>query len=89
MSPAERKSGVLHVDDTPLRLISAREVLTLVQIHCVSEQQDVIGDLEAALVLAGVRWAYRSATTRTLETYSEADDHDAAWLGNTRFTPST
>ena len=51
-----------------------------------SEQQDVIGDLEATLVLAGVRWAYRSATTRTLETYSEADGHDAAWLGNTRFT---
>ncbi len=51
-----------------------------------SEQQDVIGNLEATLVLAGVQWAYRSASTRTLETYSEADGHDAAWLGNTRFT---
>jgi hypothetical protein len=52
----------------------------------VSEQQDVIGDLEATLVLAGVQWAYRSASTRTLETYVEADGHDAAWFGNTRFT---
>lgn len=33
-----------------------------------------------------MRWAYLSATTRSLETYSEADGHDAAWLGNTRFT---
>jgi hypothetical protein len=52
----------------------------------VDEQQQVIGELERAGVLAGLRWAYRSATTRTLETYSEADGHDAAWLGNTRFT---
>jgi hypothetical protein len=37
-------------------------------------------------VLAGVRWAYLSATARTLETYSEADGHDTAWLGNTRYT---
>jgi len=43
----------------------------------------MLGD---AGVLAGVRWAYLSATTRSLETYSEADGHDAAWLGNTRFT---
>jgi len=52
----------------------------------VSERQDVIGDLESAGVLGGLRWAYRSAATRTLEAYSEADGHDAAWLGNTRFT---
>jgi hypothetical protein len=52
----------------------------------VSEQQDVIAELGDAGVLAGVRWAYLSATTRSLETYSEADGHDAAWLGNTRFT---
>ncbi|OLF17419.1 hypothetical protein [Actinophytocola xanthii] len=51
-----------------------------------SEQQDVIGELGDAEVLAGVRWAYLSATTRSLETYSEADGHDAAWLGNTRYT---
>ncbi|MGL5865788.1 MAG: hypothetical protein ACRCYX_07930 [Dermatophilaceae bacterium] len=51
-----------------------------------SEQQDVITDLEEAGVLAGTRWAYHSATIRSLETYSEADGHDAAWLGNTRFT---
>jgi hypothetical protein len=50
------------------------------------EQQDVIDHLERAGVLGGIRWAYRSATTRTLEVYSEADGHDAAWLGNTRFT---
>lgn len=51
-----------------------------------TEQQDVIAELGDAGVLAGVRWAYLSATTRSLETYSEADGHDAAWLGNTRFT---
>lgn len=52
----------------------------------VSEQEDVIAELGSAGVLAGVRWAHGSATTRSLETYSEADGHDAAWLGNTRFT---
>lgn len=51
-----------------------------------SEQQDVVTDLSGAGVLDGVRWAYVSATSRTLETYSEADGHDAAWVGNTRFT---
>jgi len=52
----------------------------------VSEQQDVIAELGDAGVLTGVRWAYLSATTRSLETYSEADGHDAAWLGITRYT---
>jgi hypothetical protein len=52
----------------------------------VTEQQDVIAELGDAGVLAGMRWAYLSATTRALETYSEADGHDAAWLGNTRYT---
>lgn len=52
----------------------------------VSEQQDVIAELGETGVLAGVRWAYLSATARSLEAYSEADGHDAAWLGNTRFT---
>ncbi|MGH3569103.1 MAG: hypothetical protein ACRDRH_24380 [Pseudonocardia sp.] len=51
-----------------------------------SEQQDVIAELGGVGVLAGVRWAYLSATTRSLETYSEPDGHDAAWLGNTRYT---
>lgn len=51
-----------------------------------SEQQDVIAELREVGVLAGVRWACLSATTRSLETYSEADGHDAAWLGNTRYT---
>jgi hypothetical protein len=50
------------------------------------EQQEVIAELGAAGVLTGVRWAYESAVRRTLETYSEADGHDVAWLGNTRFT---
>jgi hypothetical protein len=51
-----------------------------------SEQQDVVGELEAAGVLAGLRWAYRAATSRTLEIFSEPDGHDAALLGNLRFT---
>jgi len=50
------------------------------------EQHDVIAELGDAGVLAGVRWAYESATRRALESYSEADGHDAAWLGHTRFT---
>ncbi len=50
------------------------------------EQQQVIAELGAAGVLAGIRWAYESATRRSLESYSEADGHDIAWLGNTRFT---
>ncbi|MET9019220.1 hypothetical protein ABZV93_04480 [Actinopolymorpha sp. NPDC004070] len=51
-----------------------------------SEQQDVIAELGEAGILAGVRWAYLSATARSLATYSEADGHDAAWLGNNRYT---
>ncbi|HEX4088384.1 MAG TPA: hypothetical protein VHZ33_06680 [Trebonia sp.] len=51
-----------------------------------AEQQEVIAELTAAGVLAGIRWAYESATRRSLETYSEADGHDPAWLGHTRFT---
>ncbi|GAB3474269.1 hypothetical protein [Amycolatopsis cihanbeyliensis] len=43
-------------------------------------------ELGEAGVLAGVRWAYLSATARTLEIYSEADGLDATWLGSTRFT---
>ncbi len=50
------------------------------------EQREVVAEFGAAGVLAGLRWAYLSATTRALEDYSEADGHDAAWLGNTRFT---
>jgi hypothetical protein len=52
----------------------------------VSEQQDVIRELEAAGVLAGVRWAYLAAVSRTLEVFSEPDGHDAALFGNLRFT---
>ncbi|MEV0088502.1 hypothetical protein [Saccharopolyspora sp. NPDC050642] len=51
-----------------------------------SEQQEVIAELGDAGVLAGVRWAYLSATARSLETYSEPDGHDSAWLGSTRYT---
>ena len=51
-----------------------------------SEQEEVVAELGEAGVLDGVRWAYLSASDRTLSFYSEADGHDAAWLGNTRFT---
>jgi hypothetical protein len=51
-----------------------------------AEQQEVIAELTAAGVLAGIRWAYESATRRSLESYCEADGHDPAWLGHTRFT---
>lgn len=52
----------------------------------VNEQDDVTGELEALGVLAGIRWAYNSATWRTLEIFSEADGHDEALLGNLRHT---
>lgn len=52
----------------------------------VSEQQDVIAELGDAGILAGVRWAYLSATARALDMYSEADGHDAALLGSIRYT---
>ena len=52
----------------------------------VSEQRDVIAELGDAGVLAGVRWAYLSATARALDMYSEADGHDAALLGSIRYT---
>ena len=51
-----------------------------------AEQQEVIEGLTAAGVLTGIRWAFESATRRSLEIYSEADGHDSAWLGHTRFT---
>jgi hypothetical protein len=50
------------------------------------EQQSVIAELRASGVLAAIRWAYESAVRRALETYCEADGHDHAWLGHTRFT---
>lgn len=50
------------------------------------EQLEVIADLEAAGVLDGVRWAYRSAVASTLDTYSEQAGHDAALLGMLRHT---
>jgi hypothetical protein len=50
------------------------------------EQQSVIAELRASGVLAAIRWAYESAVRRSLETYCEADGHDHAWLGHTRFT---
>lgn len=51
-----------------------------------SEQHDVVEALEGAGVLAGVRWAYASATTQSLEDYSPGSGHDTTWLGQTRFT---
>ncbi|MEU4804185.1 hypothetical protein [Actinosynnema sp. NPDC023587] len=51
-----------------------------------TEQREVLAEFGSAGVLDGLRWAYQSAITRALEDFSEADGHDAAWLGNTRFT---
>lgn len=51
-----------------------------------SEHHDVISQLETAGVLAGIRWAYRSAAARTLDDYSDAAGYDATWLGVSRFT---
>jgi hypothetical protein len=51
-----------------------------------TEQQDVLASFEQAGVLEGIRWAYVSATSQTLDDYSEAAGHDATWVGITRFT---
>jgi hypothetical protein len=56
------------------------------RLRAVSEQEDVIGDLESAGMLAGIRWAFVSACARTMADYDEADGHDAAWFGTTRHT---
>lgn len=50
-----------------------------------SEQSDVIDSLDEVGVLAGIQWAYLSATSRVLADYSEAAGHDATWLGITRY----
>lgn len=51
-----------------------------------SEQQEVTASFDHAGVLAGIRWAYLSATGRVFGDYSEAAGHDATWAGITRFT---
>lgn len=50
------------------------------------EEDEVMAALGEAGVLAGVRWAYRSAVNRSLELYSEEDGLDVPWLGTTRYT---
>lgn len=50
-----------------------------------SERHEVISKLDEAGVLAGIRWAYESATDRVLDDYSEAAGHNAHWVGNTRW----
>ena len=70
----------------PLRLIFAHHLLLMVASPAMIEQQDVIASFGDAGVLAGIRWAYLSATSRVLDVYSEADGHDATWAGMTRFT---
>lgn len=52
----------------------------------VNEQHEVTAALGDAGVLAGVRWAYISATTRSMEYYVEADGHDSTLLGIMKFT---
>lgn len=51
-----------------------------------SERDDLIRALDRAGVLAGIRWAYQSASRRVLDDYSEATGHDATWVGVTRST---
>lgn len=49
------------------------------------DQPGVVSDLDAAGVLAGIRWAFFAATDRVLADHSDAAGHDATWLGITRF----
>lgn len=49
-----------------------------------TEQQDLIASLEEADVLNAIRWAYASATARTLTDYSPTAGHNTTWLGITQ-----
>ncbi|HEX4830329.1 MAG TPA: hypothetical protein VH478_04470 [Trebonia sp.] len=49
------------------------------------ERAEVTAMLTRTGVLAAIRWAYESAARRAFATFSPADGHDAAWLGNTRY----
>lgn len=52
-----------------------------------SEQQEIISELGELGILGGIRWAYLSATARSLEAHSEDGAFDdAGWLGTTRYT---
>src|ERR1700722_19662748 len=84
--PADGTVWSLKRTNTPTRFSFTRHLLPAVYPGLMGEQQEVIEELTAAGVLAGIRWAYESATRRSLESYCEADGHDPAWLGHTRFT---
>jgi hypothetical protein len=51
-----------------------------------TERDKVLAALAADSILAGFQWAWHATVRRTLETYNEADGHDAALLGSLRFT---
>jgi hypothetical protein len=51
-----------------------------------SEQGDVIGDLEAAGVLGGIRWAWAATVRQVLGDYSAATGHTQGWLGYSAYT---
>lgn len=51
-----------------------------------NEPREVVASLAGAGVLAGIQWAYRSATAGVLEVYSEEAGFDPTWAGMTRFT---
>lgn len=49
------------------------------------EHSDILSTLGGHRAVDAIRWAFRSASDRTLNDYSEAAGHDATWLGTTRF----
>lgn len=50
-----------------------------------TERDELIGTLDDADALAGIRWAYDTAVARLLDDYSEATGHDTTWIGVTRW----
>lgn len=50
------------------------------------EQREVLESLSDGGALAGMRWAYRAAVSRSLEQYNEADGHDSTFFGNLKYT---
>ncbi|MBO0596235.1 hypothetical protein I2485_00720 [Nesterenkonia sp. E16_7] len=51
-----------------------------------TKHDDLLAPLGSDGVLAGILWAFLSATSRVREDYSEAAGHDTTWVGISRFT---
>jgi hypothetical protein len=77
-------NGFLKTRNTPQELILKRSILDSGKLAATTYRENALQRLRAARILDAILWAARSAAARTLADFSEAADHDAAWLGTTR-----